>query len=30
MFSNIMTCMLAWRKRDLNVSDMLLRVLSGT
>ena len=29
-FSNIMTCMLTWRKRNLNVSDMLLKVLSGT
>ena len=28
--SNIMTCMLTWRKRNLNVSDMLLKVLSGT
>ena len=30
MFSNIMTCVLTWRKRSLNVSDMLLKVLSGT
>ena len=30
MFSNIMTCMLTWRKLNLNVSDMLLKVLSGT
>lgn len=30
MFSNIMTCMLTWRKRSLNVSDTLLKILSGT
>ena len=30
MFPSIMTCVLTWRKRNLNVSDMLLKVLSGT
>ena len=30
MFSNIMTCMLTWRKRNLNVLDMLLKALKGT
>ncbi len=30
MFSNIMTCVLTWRKRNPGVSDMLLKVLGGT
>ncbi len=30
MFSNIMAYVLTWRKRNLNVSNMLMNVLSGT
>ena len=30
MFPSIVTCMPTWRERNLNVSDMLLKVLSGT
>ena len=30
VFSNIMTFVLTWKKRRLNVSDMLLKVSSGT
>ena len=30
MFSSIMTCMLTWGKRNLSVSNVLLKVLSGT
>ncbi len=30
MFPDITTCMLTWRKRNLKVSNMLLKVLSGT
>ena len=29
MFPNIMTCVPTWRKRNLNVLDMLLRALKG-
>ena len=30
MFSNMMTCVLTWRKWNFNVSDILLKILSGT
>lgn len=30
VLSNIMTCVLTWRKRGLDVSDMLQKVSSGT
>ena len=30
IFPSIMTCVLTWRRWNLDVSDMLLKVLSGT
>ncbi len=30
MFGILMTCMLTWRKQNLNIADMLLDILGGT